>query len=101
MEKEFRLSKIKEMELSDTERKAIGLIDNAAFKFFLKFVLRNGELKVSPEGSEMNGKAFPNSFITKDQMQKMKDHDIVMLSITKGKMVLKMKNNEGFTVILD
>ncbi len=101
MENVFQLSELRKMDLDKDQKKILGLIDSAPFKFFLKWILKSGDLIVNEKGIKLNGKEYSNALIGKQQQKQMTEHGIQELSIKKEQITVKMGNNGLFKIILD
>lgn len=102
MEKALRLSEFRQQEnIGEDEKKILKLLGSTSFKFFLKYILRDGELSIGSDGIKMNGKDYNFDMIGKKEREKMSENGITNIIIKKDFMSITMKNEPPFDVIID
>ncbi len=101
MEKEFRLSELRTMDMDNEQKNILKMVDSKPFRFFLKWVLKDGEMHISEKGVFMNGKNASMPFLGKTQQEQMSKNGIKELFIKKDRMKVIVNDKETIEIILD
>ncbi len=98
----FKLSELKKNDLLGKEGEVIlKIIGGTPFKYFLKLILKDGNLDISEKGIFLNGKPYSTMMVGKAEREKMAKHGVQQIILKKEEVFVKMAGNQSFNIIMD